>query len=386
MDGVGSACSLRGTPFAPDRACVRCWSASRAPAVRGLLDVSSRSPGPLVGFVMMNEQDGERWFFLDAAERELVRRAQAAVSVASGKQGAVIEGMLARLGSLAELIRDSPSLASSWGGDAARAFSADTLIEHLCRVRDYDLDLHIPTKAVVGQAYVIAKINFMRAIGYMLAAVNAPAPLRESVQHEVAQSIYTKLAEELFVSIVTDPSALQQVKTGAARFLFRIWEERLHIEVDDFAPLLESAWKARSKLLPVLGTMLGSVEVFQLFREARDQRFLDYFSEDHVEPEQLLAFEEFLFDLSHEEIARLRAHMTEGGRATISLDEARAVLGNAGTPGVREQSAAAALYTSYKKRRVNAAHRVLTGASGPKKTAEEYVMIAFLGAGAPVPA
>jgi hypothetical protein len=252
----------------------------------------------------------------------------------------------------------------------------------LCRVRDYDIDLHIPTKAVIGQAYVIAKINFMKALVYSLVAVRAPDALRERVEHEVAQSIYTKLAEELFVSIVTDPGAARRVKVGAARFLFRIWEERLLIEVDDFAPPLESAWEARSKLLPVLGTLLGTQEVFRLFREARDKRFVDYFGEDTVDQEQLFAFEEFLFGLSHEEIARLRAHMAEQGIACISVDDARALLGSSSQPAPSHGNGAEAFYTSYKKRRVNAAHRALTGAIGPKKTAEEYVMVAFLQAGA----
>jgi hypothetical protein len=329
---------------------------------------------------MREQRDGE-WSFLDPSELNLVDRALAIVGDTNPKQRASIEGMLARLRSMAELIRDSPSLAASWDGGAGRVFSADTLIEKLCRVHDYDIDLHIPTKAVVGQAYLIAKINFMKALGYTLDAVGAPAELREHVEREVAQSIYSKLAEELFVSIVTDPSGPQRVKTGAARFLYRIWEERLLIEVDDFAPLLESAWEARSKLLPVLGTMLGTHEVFRLFQEARDQRFLDYFSDADVEQEPLLAFEEFLFGLSHEEIARLRAHMAEEGRAVITLDMARNLLGNANATWLPPQNGAAALYTSYKKRRVNAAHRALTGASGPKKTAEEYVMMAFLDAG-----
>jgi hypothetical protein len=114
-------------------------------------------------------------------------------------------------------------------------------------------------------------------------------------------------------------------------FLYRIWEERLLIEVDDFAPLLESAWEARSKLLPVLGTMLGTHEVFRLFKEARDKRFLDYFGEDDVENEQLLAFEEFVFGLSHEQIAQLREphggagarqHLARsGGNAAAQIDE-----------------------------------------------------------------
>jgi hypothetical protein len=332
---------------------------------------------------MREPHDGE-WFFFDAAERALVSEVLDAIAETQPKQRAVLEGMLGRLRKAAELIRDSPSITASWGA-GGRSFSANSLIEQLCRVPDWDLDLHIPTKAVLGQAYLIAKINLLKALGYTLDTTPGGAELHVRVEREVAQSIYTKLAEELFISIVTDQAALPGVKMGAARFLFRIWEERLLIEVDDFAPLLESAWEARSKLLPVLGTMLGTHEVFRLFQEARDKRFLDYFGEDDVEEEQLFAFEEFLFGLSHEEIGRIRAHMSEHGRAVVSIDSARKLLGNdeADPQSWRpHESGAPALYTSYKKRRVNALHRSLTGASGPKKTAEEYVMIAFLHRGA----
>lgn len=328
----------------------------------------------------MRQAHDEEWFFFDAAERALFDEALAVVESIQPRQRATLDGMLARLRKAAELIRDSPSIATSWDGGSGRAFSANSLIAQLCKVPDYDLDLHIPTKAVLGQAYLVAKINLLKALGYTLDTVNASADLRERIDHEIGQSIYTKLAEELFVSIVTDPHAPTQVKMGAARFLFRIWEERLLIEVDDFAPLLESAWEARSKLLPVLGTMLGTHEVFRLFQEARDQRFLDYFGEDDVEEEQLFAFEEFLFGLSYEEIGRIRSHMAEQNRACVSIESARALLGNDNDESSwrPHENGAPALYTSYKKRRVNAAHRALTGAAGPKKTAEEYVMIAFL--------
>lgn len=327
----------------------------------------------------MRKAHDEDWFFFDAQERALVDDALEAIGASNAKQRAFLEGMLARLRRLAELIRDSPSLSASWEiSHGAKTFSAESLIEQLVRVPDYDLDLHVPTKAVVGQAYLIAKINFLKALGYTLRSASAPTELAARIDREIGQSIYSKLAEELFVSIVTDPGAASLVKTNAAKFLYRIWEERLLIEVDDFAPILESAWEARSKLLPVLGTMLGTHEVFRLFQEARDKRFLDYFGEDDVENEQLLAFEEFLFDLSHEEIARLRAHMVEERRACITLEGARELLGGAAATWAPHEHGAQALYTSYKKRRVNAAHRALTNASGPKKTAEEYVMSTFL--------
>lgn len=333
----------------------------------------------------MREPHGEDWFFFDATERALVTEALDAIGPTHDRQRAVLEGMLARLRKAAALIRDSPSITSSWDGGSGRAFSANSLIEQLCRVPDYDLDLHIPTKAVLGQAYLITKINLLKALGYTMETLSGGDELRERVEREVAQSIYTKLAEELFISIVTDQAAPPAVKMGAARFLFRIWEERLLIEVDDFAPLLESAWEARSKLLPVLGTMLGTHEVFRLFQEARDPRFLDYFGEEDIADEQLFAFEEFLFGLSHEEIGRIRSHMAEHNRSVVSIESARKLLGN-DEPDVHawqpHENGAPALYTSYKKRRVNALHRTLTGATGPKKTAEEYVMIAFLHRGA----
>lgn len=314
------------------------------------------------------------WFFFDEIERELVT---SALDALGPKPRVDLTGMLDRLGRHAALIRDTPPIATSWDAVAGRAFSVESLLQKLCAVEEYDLDLHIPTKAIVGQAFLVAKINTLKALGYMLKGASLPEDLSLRVEHEVAQSIYTKLAEELFIAIVTDRDEMRAVKMNAARFLYRIWEERLLIEIDDFAPLLESAWVARSKLLPVMGTMLGTHEVFRLFREARDQRFLDYFGEDDAPPEQILAFEEFLFGLSHEEIMRIRTSMSSEGKRVITRAEAMAVLGRA-EPAKEDETGAIALYTSYKKRRVNALHRTLSGEPGPKKTAEEYVMLAFL--------
>lgn len=329
----------------------------------------------------MSEAESDLWFFLDAPERELVAQALGLVQREHSARHAVLEGALGRLAKLAELIRDSPSLAASWPSDAGSSFSIESLIETLCRVEAHDLDLYVPTKAILGQAYLIAKINFLKALNYALQAASAPPELLARAEREIAQSIYTKLAEELFTAIVTDRDAGRRVKVGAAQFLFHIWEERLLTEVDDFAPLLESAWQARSKLLPILGTLLGTHEVFRLFQEARDKQLFDYFGGDDVQEDELLAFEEFVFGLSHEELQRLREHMTQEGRATITVDEARTLLGGTVTRSAPIGGGAQALYSSYKVRRMNATHRASTGAHGPKKTAEEYVMIAYLLAG-----
>ncbi len=321
------------------------------------------------------------WFFLDERERALVEQGIRFVEEASPAQGELLADNLARLARAADLIRTSPSIARSWQTPQHPTFSGESLLDLLCRVPDWDLDLHLPTKAVFGQAYLVAKINFFKALGYTLQGVGGPADLQDGAQNEVAQSIYSKLAEELFLSIVTDPSGERPVKVRAAGALFRIWEDRLEAEIDDFAPLLEAIWEARNRVRPVLGTMRGTQEFFHLLRESRDRRFLDYFVEGDVPDEQVQAFEEFLFGISHEEITRLREYLADETVAAVSPEQARGVLGRA-KESWAPPAGPQALYTSYKKRRVKAHYRSLTGAAGPKKTAEEYVMTAFLRSGA----
>ena len=330
------------------------------------------------------KESRESLFFFDAAERELVTAALDVIRAKATEPAELLELSLGRLEGLATLIRDSPSIVKSWSSWAGHAFSGESLIELLCRVPEYDLDLHVPTKATIGQAYLIAKINFFKAIGYALEPLSPPKELSLRLELELGQSVYSKLAEELFISILTDPGAPRPVKVGAAGFLFRIWDERLMIEVDDFAPLLESVWRARTKVLPLLGAMLGTYEVFQLFREACDPRFIDYFGSENLAVEQLLAFEEFLFGLSYEEIQKLRRHMQESSAGVMTFDQARELLGRRRPSWSAQHDGAQAFYTSYKKRRVNAHYRSLTGAEGPKRTAEEYVMMALLQAETPV--
>jgi hypothetical protein len=320
------------------------------------------------------------WFFFDERERTLAEEVIRSVAGAHPEEARFLRANLARLAGAAAVIRDSPSIATSWKSHLQPLGLGEPLIDLLCRVPDWDLELHIPTKAVLGQAYLVAKINFFKALGYALDTTGADPRLSDRVRVELAQSIYSKLAEELFVSIVTDPSGKRDVKKSAAKLLFGIWEDRLAAEVDDFAPVLEAVWEARNKVRPVLGTMRGTQEFFRLIAEVRDDRFLSYFEGTVIPDEEVQAFEEFLFDISHEEIVRLRAYLTERGASTLSVDEARHVLGR-GRESWMPAGGPQALYTSYKKRKIKAHYRSLTGAPGPRKTAEEFVMTAFLAAG-----
>jgi hypothetical protein len=292
--------------------------------------------------------------FLDAREQELVGLV---LDVAGAADGAALRAHLDWVGRLARLVVDCPVRAGY----------------RLEAATETDFELHAPPRAVLGQAYLVAKIDLLRRMEALAADV---PELRARARFELGQSIYSRLAEELFIAIVTDPGTPARARARGRALLERIWEHRLLDEIDDFAPDLEAAWEARNEVKPVLGTMLGSQELFRLFQRARDERFLDYFGGDDVAPEQTWAFEEFLFGLAHEEIARLRAHLAERRLPVVSPAEATRILGR----DVDERGhGPEELYASYKRRKLKASYRALTGAPGPKHTAEEYVMLAFLG-------
>lgn len=317
------------------------------------------------------------WFFFDEREKATVEEALAVLVGARSPQLEIITGALTRLGQAADVVRTSPSVKNSFHG---RVVSGESLVELLCRLPDYDLDLHIPTKAVLGQAYLIAKINFFKGLGYALESASGPPELIERSRREAGQSIYTKLGEELFASIVTDPGGAHSVKSRAAHALFEIWENRLTAEIDDFAPVLEGVWGARNRVRPVMGTLGGTQEFLRMLADTSDHSFFDHFTEGDVAEDELHAFEEFLFGISYEEIAKLREHLERQNAAVVSEDDARAILGRS-----RESwmpvGGPQDLYSSYKKRKVKATYRAITCVPGPKKTAEEYVMSAFLAQG-----
>ncbi len=301
--------------------------------------------------------------FLDASERELVRESLVVIEESEPAQAALLRGNLARLASAADLVQKSPSVLSDVDARRFARESGESLLDLLCQVPDWDFDLQVPVRVIFGQSYLIAKINFLKA-------------MVERTEWELAQSIYSKLAEELFVSIATDARGERRLKAAAAQSLIRIWEDRLHREIDDFAPVLESVWRARNKVRPVIGTTLGTHEFFRLLGECSDTSFLEYFAQE-VPAEQVQAFEEFLFGLSWEQLSTLRERMQAEQKSAVSDEQARAALSRPESWAPR-QDGAQAFYTSYKKRRLKAQYRVLTQAPGPHKTAEEFVMSAFL--------
>jgi hypothetical protein len=74
------------------------------------------------------------------------------------------------------------------------------------------------------------------------------------------------LCEDLFLALLRKPDVSRASKRRAADQLISIWDDST-LEIDDFAPLLESAWHARNRITSDFGCLVGATETFRLVCE-----------------------------------------------------------------------------------------------------------------------
>ncbi|MAW61764.1 MAG: hypothetical protein CMJ94_13160 [Planctomycetes bacterium] len=269
----------------------------------------------------------------------------------------------------------------------SRERSLGTLVDHLGQADDSNYEMFVPTRAIVGRALVVAELNFWRMIGYLVGEIagragdEAARAELELVQKDVDEwlhgCVYTLLAEEVLGSIARDQEQPQELRTCAVEKLAGIWGNYLHWAVRDFFPLLQATWSARRRIRVSIGTTLGVSEMMRLLQAGCDPEFVEYFARPNPTRDEARAFQEFLIGVPTEAIRSLVQLMEEEGRTCMSPEEAREALGivtpenDTGHGGVRA-------YRFFRERQLQAAARRLRNEPGPRRTAEEYVMLYFL--------
>jgi len=312
---------------------------------------------------------------LDRNERSLVERALAQLRSKAPRDSSLLWAHVKRCAVMADLVDQTPSLRFpiTLGGTVRDEAS---LVAELSRLEAMDGELRLPERAQMARAFVLEKISLLRSFAIALApdAPGADVALRREIRAELAQSIYTLIATEILIGILCDDVVPILTKARAARQLILIWDRAIDLEIDDFCPLLELAWRAHSRVGVRFGALLGAGEFLRLANEECPQEFLDFFVRDDVSSGELEAFDEFLFNLPHEDLVRLRTQMRTEGRSVVDIAAAERMLGRP----LSEASAVddpEALYRSFRRRRTAAEFRRMTGASGPLRTAESYLMI-----------
>jgi len=141
-----------------------------------------------------------------------------AVAAHSPSDALVLQGLITELKQTSDLLdRQRPLRRPTALGGEVR--NEATLIEHLCTIDGPVGDLVLPLKATQSRTYLLTKINFLR--GFVKAtSVLTESPAQQRMTHdlreELAQSIYTLLAEELFLALLRKPDVLRRTKQRAA--------------------------------------------------------------------------------------------------------------------------------------------------------------------------
>jgi hypothetical protein len=314
---------------------------------------------------------------LDSHETELVEQALAAVSASAPADAEILKNLIEELKATSSLLdRQRPLRRPTQLGGEPR--NEQTLIEHLCTIDGLSGDLALPLKATLSRTYLLTKINFLR--GFVKATSTVPncARMTHDLREELAQSIYTLLGEELFLALLRKPDVSRKTKMRAADQLITVWDDAA-LEIDDFAPLLESAWHARNRINSAYGTLLGATETFRLVTEDCSPEVLEFFGRDGMSADESAAFEEFLFNMTSEELATLRRAMQQQHLSAASPAWAAEILGRQIEDLEHSHEIdPMALYRSYQRRQLAADFRLMSGAPGPRRTAEGYLMVYLL--------
>ena len=155
----------------------------------------------------------------DHRELAVVERALAAVASRAPADADVLRGLIRQLREAQILLDESRALRAptALGGEPR---TESTLIGHLISLDGLSGDLALPLKANLSRTYLLTKINFLRAFVKATTALERSSPEFHEFSHdlreELGQSIYTLLAEELFLAMLRKPDIDERIKRRAA--------------------------------------------------------------------------------------------------------------------------------------------------------------------------
>lgn len=309
-------------------------------------------------------------------ERRIVAECLARIEKKNTGQLAYIRDHLESLSQLAQAISRYPSILGTQKlGERPR--SPHTLVQMLCRQPGHRRILHVPTRAVLGKSFLVAKINFLHLIKYVYASSLLLKSKTRAIQEAIATNIFTLMSEDVFLEIIEANDVTLPTKEKAALQLIGIWQWRLNRNITEYAPVLFSMWKARKHLRPIFGTLVGVSELYQISRQVHP--VWSNFLADCAEREEVhQALEEFLFNLTHEELVTLRREMRSRGMDSIDPRRAASIIGRSDFRSDFNDSDPRELYAFFRLRRQNARFRSRAGHTGPGKTIEEFLLLYLL--------
>ena len=249
--------------------------------------------------------------------------------------------------------------------------SISTLIDALCRVDECGKILFLPTKAILGQGFLVAKFHAFAAISKVAKTAGFADESVAELRQATVNVMFTLMAEDVYMSLLNDSTLRGDIRHDVAEALTELWERRLDARAARVAPVLDAIWTARRRIVPSFGTMIGTSELLMLSIEL-DESWTKFIAERIAEPDVSAAMEEFIFGLSFEDISLIRRELRNRRQAAISKDEVERIIGHETESKTEEDPRV--FYQAYSKRRSNANARKKMALNGPWKTLEDHYM------------
>lgn len=300
-------------------------------------------------------------------ERGLVDKVFEKIKTISSLSYDRISRKLIDLERVAKSISQYPSIKES-SILAGNKRDAQSLIDSLCAVKVDSRLLSLPTKTVLGKAYLVAKFHTFVAFTKVSQKLELDKELLSALQKASNNVLFTIMAEDVYFSLLEYKDLSFNIREEIASSLVGLWESRLDINAKQFSSVLVAIWEARSKIAPVFGTMLGTAEFFS-FSSYVGTKWALFISKKLIIKEIMQALEEFLFGISYEEIAFVREKLKKERLDSVSRDEVFNMLGREDS---FKESDMRSFYASYSERRHNAEARKRLQAEGPKNILEDY--------------
>lgn len=249
----------------------------------------------------------------------------------------------------------------------------NTLLESLLAQHGNDKTLHMPTKAILGKGFLVAKFHLFMTLASISVKYEFPRHEIQEYKNTALTLMFTVMAEDVYISLLDNTDLSVDLRQQIANALIILWEHRSDQNVADMAPVLGTVWRARRKIAPVFGTMVGTSELLLLSMEM-DNAWIDFISQKAGVPEIAMALEEFLFGLTYEDIQRVKNILKDKGIHAIGRQEVAALLGITPENADEDTADPRQLYLNYSIRRDNAKARVRMNLPGPHHTLEDHYM------------
>lgn len=309
-------------------------------------------------------------------QSELVKELRAILSETDVEHLELIDKRVRDLKELAAAIANFPSLLER-ADLTVGSRTPQSLIESLINsTREGDTTLQLPSKATLGKGFLVSKLHTFASLEKLAKNAGLEDRYRKAFHDETVSMMFLLLAEDVYLNLIRDTSLSTDARRQLALSLLLLWEHRADQNISDISPVLQSVWKARSRLAPAFGTMMGTSELIMISFQMDDQ-WSDFIKTKLNEQDVNQAMEEFLFGISYEQITKLKQILREQGIGAIGRDEVSSFLGEAVKTDVSEDYRD--FYQQYTLRRDNARARKRLNIPGPHKTLEDHFISYIMG-------